>query len=85
MVPEITLRDATQKDYPFLYDIHRDMLKEYIDCIWGWDEDWQIDYFRKKFDLTGRKIIHRNGIDVGYTFLDAVQPKESEFLNERNL
>jgi hypothetical protein len=29
-----TLRDATQEDYQFLYDLHRDMLKEYLDRTW---------------------------------------------------
>ncbi len=62
---EITLRDATQEDFAFLYELHRSALKEYIDLTWGWDEDWQADYFRRKFDTTGKRIIQHDGVDIG--------------------
>ncbi len=62
---EISLRDATDEDYEFLYRLHREALKDYIDQTWGWDEDWQAAYFRKNFDLTGKKIIQQGGQDVG--------------------
>jgi len=65
MSQEINLRDATEQDYEFLYDLHRETLKEYVGQTWGWDEDWQANYFREKFDVSGRRIIQQNGADIG--------------------
>lgn len=65
MPKEIQLRDAEMGDYDFIYYLHRESLKIYIDQTWGWDEEWQIDYFRKNFDLSGKKIIHLEGLDIG--------------------
>jgi ribosomal protein S18 acetylase RimI-like enzyme len=62
---EISLRDATDEDYAFLYRLHREALKDYIDQTWGWNEDWQAAYFRENFDLTGKSIIQQGGQNIG--------------------
>jgi len=62
---ELSLRDATRGDYDFLYELHRAALKETIERTWGWDEDWQAERFRSKFDVTRRRIILQDGEHIG--------------------
>lgn len=61
----ITLRQATTADYDFLYDLHRQAMRPYVDATWGWVEAWQEEYFRKKFDPAPRQIIQVAGQDIG--------------------
>ncbi len=68
---DISLRDATDQDFDFLYELHRRTLKDYIDQTWGWDEDWQESHFGNNFELKGRSIIRHGGNDIGcLTVLD---------------
>jgi ribosomal protein S18 acetylase RimI-like enzyme len=62
---EITLRRATKGDYQFLYELHLQSLREYIEQTWGWDEDWQADYFWRKFDISDKRIVQYEGEDIG--------------------
>ena len=62
---DITLRAASPQDFEFLYNLHREALKEYIDQTWGWDEAWQQEHFREKFDLSSKKIIECEGASIG--------------------
>lgn len=59
------LRQATEDDFDFLFSLHRDSMRVYVEPIWGWHEDWQEEYFRKKFDARDRKIIVIDGRDAG--------------------
>lgn len=65
-----TLRQACQADFDFLFALHRDAMREYIEPIWGWHEDWQAEYFQKKFDPTNRKIIVVDGEDAGVVVVE---------------
>lgn len=60
-----TLRPATDDDFDFLFALHRSAMREYIDAIWGWHEEWQAEYFLKKFDPSTRQIIVVDGIEAG--------------------
>lgn len=60
-----TLRPATDDDYDFLYDLHRLVLRAYIEPLWGWNEEWQEEYFRKKFNPRHRQIILVDGRAAG--------------------
>lgn len=40
-------------------------MRVYVEPIWGWHEDWQEEYFRKKFDTKDRQIIVIDGRDAG--------------------
>jgi ribosomal protein S18 acetylase RimI-like enzyme len=62
---EPTLRDATPEDFDFLYELHRAALKDYVEQTWGWDEAWQAERFRRKFDINHRRIIQKSGEDIG--------------------
>jgi ribosomal protein S18 acetylase RimI-like enzyme len=65
-----TLRQATTEDYDFLYDLNRQCLRVYIEAIWGWHDEWQEEYFRRKFDPAPRQIIQVDGHDVGVVVVE---------------
>lgn len=59
------LRPATQADYAFLYNLHKDTIRPSVEATWGWDEAWQQAYFAQKFDSNKRQIIVFEGQDIG--------------------
>ncbi len=60
-----TFRQATDRDFEFLFALHRESMRAYIEPIWGWHEEWQAEYFRQKFEPAGRRIIRIDGTDAG--------------------
>lgn len=70
-----TLRPATNEDYDFLYALNRTTMRDYIDATWGWQEEWQEEYFRRKFDPARRKIIVVAGHDAGVLVVEE-RPQE---------
>lgn len=60
-----TLRRAKEEDYDFLFALHRATMRPYVEATWGWHDDWQEEYFRRKFDARKRQIIQVNGRDIG--------------------
>lgn len=69
------LRPAIAADYDFLYALHREVIREYVEPIWGWHEAWQAEYFREKFDTQGRWIIVVDDQDGGVV---VIEEKEAE-------
>jgi ribosomal protein S18 acetylase RimI-like enzyme len=63
---QFSLRRATMADVERLFDIHRAALKEYVAATWGWDELWQLDFFRKQFQPETRLVIEVQGEAVGF-------------------
>jgi ribosomal protein S18 acetylase RimI-like enzyme len=65
-----SLRQAVDDDYNFLYNLHRTTMREYIEPLWGWHEEWQREYFRAKFDAAARQIIVVDGRDAGVLVIE---------------
>lgn len=61
----LKLRPANSVDYNFLYELKKKTLKNCISKTWGWDEEWQKDYFSKNFKPELIKIITTLGKDIG--------------------
>lgn len=59
------LRPASDDDFDFLYRLHRDTLKAYIDATWGWDEAFHRQSFTGKFEPGRWQIVVVDGRDVG--------------------
>jgi ribosomal protein S18 acetylase RimI-like enzyme len=74
-VDETSFRQATQNDYNFLCELVKTTMREYVEPIWGWDEDWQSTYFRERFDPAAVQIIVLNGQDIGAVSVDT-RPEE---------
>lgn len=60
-----SLRQATEFDYDFLYQLKVSCLKEYIAATWGWDEIFQKKHFASHFLPKNSQIIMLDGLDVG--------------------
>jgi GNAT superfamily N-acetyltransferase len=59
------LRQATQADYNFLYNLFRATMKDYVAQTWGWDEAIQPGMFKDRFDPEHSQIVVVDGRDVG--------------------
>lgn len=69
-----SLRQATDSDYDFLYQLKVSCLKEYITETWGWDETFQKEHFARHFSPKNSRIIMVNDLDVGeLSVLDMVE------------
>lgn len=66
----ISLRPATVEDKDFLWSLHRETLREYVDETWGWDGQWQHDRFVDLFDPRDRQIIEADGRAIGVLQVD---------------
>ncbi|HEX3137927.1 MAG TPA: hypothetical protein VHT22_09975, partial [Casimicrobiaceae bacterium] len=43
------LRQATAGDEGFLYELHREAMREYVEITWGWNEAWQRTHFATSY------------------------------------
>lgn len=53
------------EDKEFIYNLKKLVLKEYIDEIWGWDEEYQRKDFEMYYNPVNNKIITCNNSDIG--------------------
>jgi ribosomal protein S18 acetylase RimI-like enzyme len=62
----IAFRNATTADFDLTYQIKKASIKPYIEQIWGWDEDVQLNYHVQDFKPDLIKIlINKDGLDIG--------------------
>ncbi|MDY7041561.1 MAG: GNAT family N-acetyltransferase [Chloroflexota bacterium] len=61
----LTLRKASPNDSEFAYCVKRAAFKEYVDKVWGWDEDEQQQLHEQRFRAQDFRVINFAGIDVG--------------------
>jgi GNAT superfamily N-acetyltransferase len=64
----LSLREATQDDEPFLFELHRAAMRVYVEATWTWDDDWQRSHFAKNFEPWHHAVIVRSrppSVDVG--------------------
>jgi ribosomal protein S18 acetylase RimI-like enzyme len=74
---EFSFRQAVEEDENFLYDLHRQAMRSYVEETFGpWDEDWQRDYFHRHFQPDVLEIIQVDGQDAGVLYL---QERTEEF------
>ncbi len=60
-----TLRQAGPDDKQFAYDVKRAALREYVELVWGWDEDQQWQLHERRFREQDVQVIIQDGEDVG--------------------
>ena len=61
----VTLRKAGPNDSEFAYRAKRAAFKEYVEKVWGWDEDEQRQLHEQRFQAQDFRVINLAGIDVG--------------------
>jgi len=62
------LRQATAGDEGFLYELHREAMREYVEITWGWNEAWQRTHFATSYSPLHNAVIVRTAsgpADVG--------------------
>ena len=62
----IGLRSVTPEDREYLWWLHRETMRDYVDQTWGWDDAWQRSKFDENFDPGPLQMIEANGESVGY-------------------
>ena len=67
---EFELRGAREEDIDVLFQIHKDAYEENVSKIWGWDDEWQSDIFRKSIVLENVQVIEVQGTPIGYVSVD---------------
>jgi GNAT superfamily N-acetyltransferase len=63
-----TFRAAERDDEDFLFALHRDAMRTYVDATWGWNEEWQRANFAATYAPARQAVIvHRGTVlhDVG--------------------
>jgi RimJ/RimL family protein N-acetyltransferase len=53
----VRFRDATQADFEVTYAIKRSSIRPYVEMIWGWNEEAQLDFHKKDYDPRQIKIL----------------------------
>jgi GNAT superfamily N-acetyltransferase len=56
-----SLREAERADENFMFALHRDAMRAYVDMTWGWDEAWQRAHFAATFAPSRHAVIVRGG------------------------
>ena len=62
------LRLAHRHDEEFLFALHRDAMRAYVEATWGWDERWQRAHFARAYKPGRHAVIVRSGsvyADIG--------------------
>jgi ribosomal protein S18 acetylase RimI-like enzyme len=62
----IGLRPGTLEDREYLWWLHRETMRDYVDKTWGWDEAFQRGRFDDNFDPLSLLIIQRDSEPIGY-------------------
>ena len=74
----ISLRPGAAEDREYLWWLHRETMREYVDKTWGWDEAWQRVKFDENFDPLSLLIIERDGAPIGQ--ISVQRPGDQVFL-----
>ena len=66
----VSFRKATQLDQDFAFQTKKTVLKGYVNQIWGWDEQEQIQLHTRRFNPEKIRIIKNNNEDIGIISID---------------
>lgn len=64
------LRPALPGDRDFLFALHRAATREYVELVWGWDEDAQVAFFDDRFAPERWQIVRAGDADVGVLIVE---------------
>jgi GNAT superfamily N-acetyltransferase len=64
-VPAWYLRRSSPADLEWAFELHCAALREYVEPIWGWDEELQRRLFADGYDANSAQVIQAYGEDVG--------------------
>ena len=76
----LRLRKATRDDKEFAYRVKRAAFREYVEQVWGWDEDEQRKLHDRRFRAQNFLVISLDANDVGIMSV-AIEP-DSAYVNQ---
>ena len=63
---DLIFRQSKWEDLDRIFEMKKSGLKKYVEKIWGWDEEKQINIHKEYFKPESTTIISHNGQDIGY-------------------
>jgi ribosomal protein S18 acetylase RimI-like enzyme len=79
-----SLREARADDLDFLLALHEATMREYVERVWGWDDEQQASILRSRFCPERWQIIQSDKQDIGLLVVedeeDAIRLAEIEIL-----
>ena len=69
-MPAIAYRPARDDDYDFLYALHSAAMRDVIEIVWGWNEEFQVQFFREHHRPERQLIVELDGHAVGVVGFD---------------
>ena len=63
---ELNLRKANANDSEFVFNVKKAAYREYVEQVWGWDDDYQKERHNKEFASHDFHIIQFRETDVGF-------------------
>lgn len=70
MAAEWRLRPAKDADRDFLFDLHRQSMRDYVEPLWGWDDLAQRRLFDDRFTSRQSHVIQVDSEDIGILQLE---------------
>ena len=62
----LSLRKAHASDSEFVFTVKKAAYREYVEQVWGWDDDYQRERHNREFASHDFHIIQFREIDVGF-------------------
>jgi ribosomal protein S18 acetylase RimI-like enzyme len=62
----LNLRKATDNDLDLTYKIKKNALQEYLEMLWGWNEEAQADFHREHYQKWRFEVIELQNSPIGY-------------------
>jgi ribosomal protein S18 acetylase RimI-like enzyme len=70
MATEWRLRPTTDADRDFLFDLHRQAMRDYVEPLWGWDDAVQRGLFDDRVASRQTHVIQVDDEDIGILQLE---------------
>ena len=70
MMGQRSFQEATKHDEAVIFDLYGCVMKEYITEIWGWDQEWQENDFKKHFYPENITLVKEEKKAIGYSQIE---------------
>ncbi|MCY4568336.1 MAG: N-acetyltransferase [Candidatus Poribacteria bacterium] len=63
---KLSFRKAQANDSEFVFAVKEAAYREYVEHVWGWDDNYQRERHNREFASHDFRIIQFRGIDIGF-------------------
>ncbi|QAA33041.1 GNAT family N-acetyltransferase [Clostridium manihotivorum] len=64
------LENCSELDKDFIYNVKKQSIYNYVENIWGWDEEYQVKDFESDFNIENFKVIVADDKYIGFIQLN---------------